>query len=479
MSFTPPMFGSAGGLPLGSNSYFWNLQIPTGFAGYDDGIVIRNRENSINVSARVTIPSVISTGTHYNVVGKIRGYVDPEKTVIISGHYDTVMDGGFCDNGAGTAGVLELAKTFTDAVQQGLFRPTYTLLFIAFTGEELGLAGSTNYIAQHKINMTNIKAVINLDCIGSDDFYVSQTDPVNGFDLDQVVLQAAADLGINAQTEPSQGDSDHAPFIDPAWANSMYFACWGIDAQITDAQPVQASACLFSYPLVYSAKWSLGTPGWIHTSWDNSTSTTTLNWVEIVDLVNHIKIAALATIRVSPNAPELPRNVAVTGITPYKNVVGQNYTTRINVIVQNQGGYAEYVNITIYANSTAISTLYNTQVPGSTLSTFTILWNASSFIMGTYVISMDVWLLPHETNTTDNTFISATQVHVGIPGDVSSVNSGVYDGTVNMRDIAYMILLFNTKSTSSNWNPNADVNDDDTVNMRDISIAIVDFNKHE
>jgi hypothetical protein len=49
---------------------------------------------------------------------------------------------------------------------------------------------------------------------------------------------------------------------------------------------------------------------------------------------------------------------------------------------------------------------------------------------------------------------------MGVPGDVSSVTPDVYDGTVNMRDIQYMILLFNTKPGSANWNPNADVNDD-------------------
>ena len=78
---------------------------------------------------------------------------------------------------------------------------------------------------------------------------------------------------------------------------------------------------------------------------------------------------------------------------------------------------------------------------------------------------------------TDNTFISATQVHVGVPGDVSGVTSGVYNGSVNMRDISYLILLFNTRATSAR--ANADINDDGTVNMRDISRAILNFNKHE
>jgi len=70
-------------------------------------------------------------------------------------------------------------------------------------------------------------------------------------------------------------------------------------------------------------------------------------------------------------------------------------------------------------------------------------------------------------------------VHVGVPGDVSGPTIGVYDGTANMRDINYMIQLFNTNLSSPNWKPNADVNNDGTVNMRDIQIAILNFGKHE
>jgi hypothetical protein len=48
-----------------------------------------------------------------------------------------------------------------------------------------------------------------------------------------------------------------------------------------------------------------------------------------------------------------------------------------------------------------------------------------------------------------------------------------------MRDVNYLIQLFNTNPSSPNWKPNADVNNDGTVNMRDIQIAILNFNKHE
>jgi hypothetical protein len=48
-----------------------------------------------------------------------------------------------------------------------------------------------------------------------------------------------------------------------------------------------------------------------------------------------------------------------------------------------------------------------------------------------------------------------------------------------MKDIAYLVILFNTKPSSSNWNPNADVDNNGVVNMIDIAIAILNYNKHE
>jgi hypothetical protein len=66
-----------------------------------------------------------------------------------------------------------------------------------------------------------------------------------------------------------------------------------------------------------------------------------------------------------------------------------------------------------------------------------------------------------------------------IPGDVSSNLPGTPDGAVDMKDIAYLTSLFNTKPTSPNWNQNADINNDSMVNMRDIGIAIQNFGAHE
>jgi len=321
MSFVPPFFSSSGGKPLGgAGPYYWDLHVPAGFVGYDDGLWIRTTTDSQpNLAANVTIRSVIGNGPHYNVVGRIEGFKNPEKIVLVSGHYDTVMDNGFLDNGAGTAGIIELARIFTEAAQMGLYNPSYTLIFVAFTGEEMDLIGSIYYVAQHKNEMANLTAVINLDCIGSDDFYLTETEPSDGFDLDQMIIGCANDLGVTATLEPP-GGSDQESFRIPYDVNYWCYYDWGIDPGISDATPVSASVLLDSYPLFYNDLWSRGKAGWIHTGYDNSTSTTTFNWTKPENLGNHIKVAALAVMRISPNAvvPPPPPNVTI--------VVPDNYT---------------------------------------------------------------------------------------------------------------------------------------------------------
>jgi len=304
MSFTPPVFGSGGGRPLSVlGAYYWNLEIPVGWVDYEDGLLIRDREHELDVSARFSINSVIGFGSHYNVVGRLEGSVDPEKFIVVSGHYDTVMTNGFCDNAAGTAGVIELARVFSEAFENGLYAPNCTILFVAFSSEELGLVGSINYVRQHEAKMEDIIAVVNVDCIGNDKLAISET-PDDDLNLDELVLEAARDLHVSARLI-SPGGSDQEAFRNPAGSNLFYMR-WGLDANISDAVPVKSSTMISSSPILYSDKWSQEKPGWIHTSYDNSTSTQTLGWVEPDDLQDHIQVAALTVMLISPKAPSAP-----------------------------------------------------------------------------------------------------------------------------------------------------------------------------
>ncbi|HUW47377.1 MAG TPA: dockerin type I domain-containing protein [Patescibacteria group bacterium] len=171
-------------------------------------------------------------------------------------------------------------------------------------------------------------------------------------------------------------------------------------------------------------------------------------------------------------------DIAVTEVEPSKTIVGQGYGAVVKVVVKNYGVFSETSTTAVYANSTIIWLQIDYLTSGSS-ATLSLVWNTSSFAIGNFSISAFVEPVLDESDIIDNQRISDVPVHTGIPGDISSSIQSTYDGIVNMRDIYYLILLFNTKPSSSNWNPNADVNNDLVVNMRDINIAIMNFNRQE
>ena len=170
-------------------------------------------------------------------------------------------------------------------------------------------------------------------------------------------------------------------------------------------------------------------------------------------------------------------NIAVQRVLPSKSIVGQGYNVSIEVRVENQGWEPKTASITFYVNTTVIATYTNLAMTGRNQTILNATWQTATYTRGNYTTRIVADTVSGETDIADNncTWI----IHVGVPGDVSGSTQGVYDGMVNMRDIQYMILLFNAKPGSIKWNPNADVNSDLVVNMRDINIAILNFNKHE
>ena len=111
-----------------------------------------------------------------NVVGLIRG-ADPAlagEAVVVGAHYDHIgigppVDGDSINNGAdddasGTIAVLEIAR----ALKAGP-APKRTVIFIAFTGEEMGLLGTRYYIENPVIPMDRTVAELQIEMIGRPD----------------------------------------------------------------------------------------------------------------------------------------------------------------------------------------------------------------------------------------------------------------------------------------------------------------------
>lgn len=103
----------------------------------------------------------MSGQTLYNIVITKTGTLYPDEYIIVDGHYDTYNGPGVNDNGSGTAIVLETARILKDIPTE------YSVKFIHFSAEEMGLIGSTHYVQNTVVpEDLNIRLVFNIDQVG-------------------------------------------------------------------------------------------------------------------------------------------------------------------------------------------------------------------------------------------------------------------------------------------------------------------------
>ncbi|HEY4108374.1 M28 family metallopeptidase [Puia sp.] len=120
-----------------------------------------------------------------NVVGILPGK-NPKEIVIFSGHYDhlgvtkTPVKGDSIYNGAnddasGTTAVIELAEYFAKQKKQ-----ERTLVFAAFTAEEIGEYGSQYFSSQ--FDPTQVVAMFNIEMIGSESKWGGNSAFITGYE---------------------------------------------------------------------------------------------------------------------------------------------------------------------------------------------------------------------------------------------------------------------------------------------------------
>ena len=157
-----------------------------------------------------------------NVVAFLEGS-DPElkhEIVVIGGHYDhvgarndTTIYNGADDNASGTAGVMAVAKAFTNSKK----RPLRSILFMCFAGEEKGLFGSRYYTGTNPLfPIEKTVAMLNMDMIcRNDTSAVIVYGGIRSPDLKAAVTQANENINLKLDFSDDNrvGGSDHVPFF--------------------------------------------------------------------------------------------------------------------------------------------------------------------------------------------------------------------------------------------------------------------------
>jgi aminopeptidase YwaD len=119
---------------------------------------------------KVSAIASLETVNSQNVLGFVKGAVAPDTFLIICAHYDHLGGiGQQCyfpganDNASGIAMLLQFAEYYVRPEHQ----PKYSVLFIAFGAEEVGLLGSKYYTEHPLVPLKQTKFVVNLDLMGS------------------------------------------------------------------------------------------------------------------------------------------------------------------------------------------------------------------------------------------------------------------------------------------------------------------------
>uniref|UniRef100_A0A8C1NCT3 Glutamate carboxypeptidase 2 n=1 Tax=Cyprinus carpio TaxID=7962 RepID=A0A8C1NCT3_CYPCA len=122
--------------------------------GFTDGLNQNKVRMNIHTNNQVT--------RIYNVIGWIRGAVEPDRYVILGGHRDAWVFGGI-DPVSGAAVVHESVRAAGKLMKKG-WRPRRTLIFASWDAEEFGLLGSTEWAEDHaRVLQERAVAYINAD----------------------------------------------------------------------------------------------------------------------------------------------------------------------------------------------------------------------------------------------------------------------------------------------------------------------------
>jgi hypothetical protein len=164
------------------------------------------------VTLRADIANSLTSDTVIadNTVAELRGSSKPDEVVLVGAHLDSWdLADGTTDNGAGAMAVLEAARI----LKASGARPTRTIRFVLFTGEEQGLFGSGHYAEDHERDLKHYQAVLVLD---------NGTGRITGVSLQshdelrdawRAMFAPLATLGPFAVRSRDKGGTDHLSFL--------------------------------------------------------------------------------------------------------------------------------------------------------------------------------------------------------------------------------------------------------------------------
>jgi hypothetical protein len=215
--------------PGGKNALMWDAaQTQMKYPIIEIGSLDYIEKIKIEIDAEL-IPNYQSK----NVLCYIKGSQYPDSFIVFSAHYDhlgmmgkDVYFPGANDNASGCAMLLNLAKYYSQ------HPPKYSIAFMAFGGEEVGLLGSKYYVEHPLFPLKQIKFLINMDIMGTGDEgikVVNATEHKKEFD-ELVKINDEKKLLPSVQPRGKAAISDHYFFEEAGVKTFFIYTLGGIKA---------------------------------------------------------------------------------------------------------------------------------------------------------------------------------------------------------------------------------------------------------
>ncbi|KAL4631066.1 transferrin receptor protein 1-like [Arapaima gigas] len=132
-----------------------------------------------NDVVRVDVHNVLVEKKINNVFGVIKGFVDPDRYVVIGAQRDS-WGPGYAKSTVGTCILMELARAITEMLKRDGFRPRRSIIFASWSAGEYGSVGATEWLEGYLTSLS-MKAFtyINLDgVVGGSQFFKVAASPL-------------------------------------------------------------------------------------------------------------------------------------------------------------------------------------------------------------------------------------------------------------------------------------------------------------
>ncbi|ESP03021.1 hypothetical protein LOTGIDRAFT_185795 [Lottia gigantea] len=140
---------------------------------YGPGFIDNNWKIRMNISTT----NVRKNST--NVIGFIKGKIEPDRYILFGNHRDAWVYGAI-DPSSGTAVMMETSRALAALVKSGKWRPRRSIVFCSWAAEEYGLIGSTEWVEEYIKNLKErAVAYLNIDIsVEGTDTLRSKTTPL-------------------------------------------------------------------------------------------------------------------------------------------------------------------------------------------------------------------------------------------------------------------------------------------------------------